>query len=322
MKTSIFNFNYLKTVSAALLIIMLATGSNPVHAEFPGKHHACTNTTKAVFRACGHDVRDDFWIRYGNCVNDYRPFKAVSCLSDAFVNYKDDVALCKDQRIARKQICRQIGDGPYRPKIRSKNFLSAQEIAANPNPYFPLTPGLVKVFESGDETITVTVTEDVKVILGIDTIVVRDTVEEDGQLVEDTFDWYAQDIDGNVWYFGELSLNYEDGELTDLDGSWQSGVEDAQPGIIMKASPVEGEVYRQEYLLAEAEDMAQVHSTYDTTESVPAADCSAGCLITREFLPVEPDVEEFKYYAPGIGFILATKPDSTEREELVEVTLP
>ena len=321
MKTSTLFFNHLITALVALLIIMLGTGSNSVHADFPGKH-ACTNTTKAVFRACGHDIRDDFWIRYGNCVNDNRPFKAFSCLSDSFMAYKEDVALCKDQRIARKQICRQIGDGPYRPKIRPEKFLSAQEIAANPNPYFPLTPGLVKVFESGDETITVTVTEDVKEILGIDTIVVRDTVEEDIELVEDTFDWYAQDVDGNVWYFGELSLNYEDGELTDLDGSWQSGVDDAQPGIIMKASPVEGEVYRQEYLLAEAEDMAQVHSTHDTTESVPAADCSAGCLVTREFLPVEPDVEEFKYYTPGIGFILATKPDSTEREELVDVTLP
>ena len=321
MKTLILISRQLNFTLMVLLIFILGINSNPVNADLSGRH-ACTNTTKAVFRACVHDIRDDFWIRYGNCVNDSKPFRALACVSDAFFTHKEDRALCKDQRIARKEICRQIGDGPYRPDLNPSNFLKAKDIVANPNPYFPLTPGLIKVFEAGDETITVTVTKQVKKILGIETVVVRDTVEEDGDLVEDTFDWYAQDVHGNVWYFGELSMNYEDGELVDLDGSWQAGVDGAQPGFIMKASPIDGEVYRQEYLIGEAEDMAQVHSTFDQSESVPAADCSVVCLITREFLPVEPDAHEFKYYTPGIGFILATKPDSTEREELVEIILP
>lgn len=321
MKTSRIMFKKTSIYLIAMLVFMLGMGSHPVHANFSAKH-ACTNSAKAAYRACGHDIKDDFWIQYGNCVNTRRPFQALSCISEAFDTYKEDRELCRDQRVARKEICQLLGDGPYMPKIKPANFLGAEEIAANPNHYFPLTPGLVKVFESGDETITVTVTDQTKEILGIECIVVRDTVEENGELVEDTYDWYAQDVFGNVWYFGELSMNYEDGELTDLDGSWQSGVDGAQPGLIMKASPAEGEVYRQEYLLGEAEDMAQVYSTFDQGESAPAADCSTGCLVIREFLPIEPDVEEFKYYVSGLGFILASKPDLDEREELVEITLP
>lgn len=180
----------------------------------------------------------------------------------------------------------------------------------------------MRVLKSGDETITVTVTNETIEILGVKCAVIRDIVEENGKIVEDTDDWYAQDSEGNVWYFGEISKNFEDGQLDNLDGSWKAGVDSAQPGIIMKAEPVVGDIYRQEFALGEAEDMAEVVETEHTTESVDVADCSEGCLVTREFLPIEPEVEEFKYFAPGIGLILAIDGNTGDREELVEVVKP
>ena len=190
-----------------------------------------------------------------------------------------------------------------------------------PNRWFPLVPGTTWTYEGGDETITVTVTEDTKEILGVTCAVVRDVVEEDGEVIEDTNDWYAQDKAGNVWYFGEIARNFEDGELHDLDGSWTAGEESAKIGILVPANPTVGEVYRQEFALAEAEDMGEVLSL-DGTESVPAAECSGDCLVTRDYTPIEPDAEENKYYAPGIGLILEVDTETGERVELVEMSAP
>lgn len=283
---------------------------------------ACSASAKAAHQACGFDAKDDYWINYGNCVNTDDKAEKKACIREAREEKQEAKQLCREQRQARADICNSLGQAPYNPVIDPANFLSPAQIAANPNPYFPLIPGMIKVITSGDETITVTVTEDTVDILGVPCVVVRDTVIEDDNLVEDTFDWYAQDSEGNVWYFGELSKNYEEGELVDLDGSWKSGVDGAQPGIIMHAYPQVGTIYRQEYFLGEAEDMAEIVSVTENSESVPAADCSGVCVVSREFLPIEPDVEEYKYYAPGVGFILAIDPESGDREELVELIMP
>jgi hypothetical protein len=144
-------------------------------------------------------------------------------------------------------------------------------------------------------------------------------VDEDGEVIEDTFDWYAQDKDGNVWYFGEIALNFEDGQLVDIEGSWTAGVDGAKAGIIMKARPAVGDVYRQEFFLGDAEDMGEVLSV-KASASVPApgASCDGDCLLTRDWTPLEPDAEEEKSYAPGIGPILEVNPETKERVELVE----
>ncbi len=110
------------------------------------------------------------------------------------------------------------------------------------NAYFPLMPGTTYLYhlssaDSPSQDITVTVTHDTKTILGVTCIVVHDTATSNGQLVEDTFDWYAQDKDGNVWYFGEDTKQYENGQVVSTEGSWEAGVNNAKPGIVMEGQP-------------------------------------------------------------------------------------
>ena len=141
-----------------------------------------------------------------------------------------------------------------------------------------------------------------------------------GELIEDTADWYAQDSAGNVWYFGELSKNYEEGELVDIDGSWKAGVDGAIPGIVMLADPRPGDVYRQEYALGEAEDMATVVNRDEEAVVVPYGDFSEEILKNGEYTPIDPEVFEFKYYSPGVGMVLEVNPETGERVELVVMT--
>jgi len=192
------------------------------------------------------------------------------------------------------------------------------------NPYFPRIPGTRYVFEGeteeGLERIEIETLRETREVLGIEATVVRDSVYLDGDLIEDTFDWFAQDKDGNVWYLGEDVDNYENGELIDHAGSWQAGVNGALPGIIMYADPAAhiGETYRQEYYEGEAEDMAEVLSLSES-ESVPYGSFD-NLLVTREWTPLDPDVVEHKYYAPGVGVILEVMVEGgSERVELVEI---
>ena len=162
-----------------------------------------------------------------------------------------------------------------------------------------------------DETYTVA--------LGIEARVVRDTVTNDGEIVEDTRDWYAQDSDGNVWYLGEDTAEYENGELISTEGSWEAGVDGALPGIAMPGDPRPGTSYRQEYLAEEAEDEAAVLSTQEMVDGPTGT--YTDVLLTRDTNPLEPDVAELKFYARGIGQILVVQTSGgAAREELVETT--
>jgi hypothetical protein len=158
--------------------------------------------------------------------------------------------------------------------------------------------------------------------MGVTATVVRDTVTLDGELVEDTLDWYAQDRLGNVWYFGEEVRNYRDGVLLDQAGSWEAGIDGALPGIIMYADPAAhiGQTYRQEYYPGQAEDMAEVLAV-GVHVSVPAGDFEE-TLTTRDFTPLEPDLQEEKVYARGIGLVSAVNLTSGETERLLEISLP
>jgi hypothetical protein len=117
---------------------------------------------------------------------------------------------------------------------------------------------------------------------------------------------------------GELAQTFENGRLTDLEGSWTAGRDGAKPGMIMKAAPQVGDTYRQEFAPGDAEDAAEVSATASAT--VPAASCGGTCVQRRDFTPIEPDVEEHKFYAPGIGLILELDVENGERGELVEFT--
>jgi hypothetical protein len=174
------------------------------------------------------------------------------------------------------------------------------------NPWLPLIPGSTWVYESvggeGVERIEVVVLDETREVMGIPATVVRDTVTVDGELVEDTYDWYAQDIDGNVWYMGEETAEYEDGEVISTAGAWEAGVDGALPGIVMLADPTVGDAYRQEYYPGEAEDMAEVVRVGVAAE---LADGSfENLIVIEEWTPLEPEVVEEKSYASGVGVVL------------------
>jgi hypothetical protein len=207
---------------------------------------------------------------------------------------------------------------PYAPVIDPANFVEGVN-----HPYFSLVPGTTYIYQGetaeGIERTEIAVLPDTKLILGIVSTVVRDTVWVNDELVEDTLDWYAQDKSGNVWYMGEATKEYENGVVTSTAGSWEGGVDDAQPGIIMEADPKIGDVYRQEYYTGEAEDMAEITS-FSESVSIPFGTFE-NVLVTREWTPLEPGVAENKYYAPGLGLILTTVVEGgSGRDELVKQT--
>jgi hypothetical protein len=157
-----------------------------------------------------------------------------------------------------------------------------------------------------------------KIANGVTARIVRDTVTEDDEVVEDTFDWYAQDGDGNVWYLGESTAEFENGAIARRDGSFEAGIDGALPGIIMPADPVPGLAYRQEYYEGEAEDNGEVLSV-DELAQVPAGRYR-DALLTKDTIAIEPDVLEYKLYAPGVGPVLVLGVSGGGgREELVRV---
>ena len=183
------------------------------------------------------------------------------------------------------------------------------------NPYWPMRPGNTWVFRETDtegarETVVVEVTNKTKLIAnGIRARVIRDTVTERGVPVEITDDWYAQDTRGNIWYLGEYVTNYKDGEVVDHAGSFEAGVDGAQPGVAMPANPKPGLSYRQEYYKGEAEDKAAVITVGEEQVEVPFGYFKKNILMTRDLVPTEPKVQELKFYAPGVGPLLSMHTD-------------
>jgi hypothetical protein len=194
------------------------------------------------------------------------------------------------------------GDGgDYRPNIDPAAFVDRID-----HRYLPLLPGARWVYEdsTGDETerIEVVVTSDRREVMGVPAVVVRDTVWIGGEVVEDTLDWFAQDAEGNVWYLGEETAEYENGVIVSTAGSWEAGVDGALPGILMPARPQVGVAYRQEFSPGEAEDLARVVAIEEDVE-IGFGDFS-DVVVIEEWNPLEPEAVEQKSYAPGVGTIL------------------
>jgi hypothetical protein len=207
---------------------------------------------------------------------------------------------------------------PYAPVIDPANFVAVVD-----NPYMPLKPGATFIYEGltekGNEHVEVSVLSDTKIIMGVACVVVLDTVTVDGQLEEQTWDWYAQDKQGNVWYFGEDSKEYnKDGSVASTKGSWEGGVDGALPGIVMQANPVVGQTYRQEYYKGQAEDWATVLSLTESI-SIPVGSYT-DVLMTNEWAGLDtPPVYEHKYYAKGIGFMMTKYVEGGFELKLIEI---
>jgi hypothetical protein len=192
------------------------------------------------------------------------------------------------------------------------------------NPYWPMSPGSKWVYSETDTKGThlkgvIEVTDKTKMIAnGIEARVVRDTVTENGAPVEITDDWYAQDRAGNIWYLGEATAEYQNGKVTTRAGSFEAGVDGAQPGIAMPADPDPGLSYRQEYYKGEAEDKAAVITIGKERVQVPLGYFDRGVLMTRDLVPTEPKVQELKFYAPNVGPLLSVHTDGDRsRAELI-----
>jgi hypothetical protein len=189
---------------------------------------------------------------------------------------------------------------PYEPVIVPAKF--TEQVT---NPYFPLKPGTTFIYDGKRDDIPrhtqMTVTSETKEIMGVKCIVVRDVLTSNSAVVEKTVDWYAQDVDGNVWYFGEDTAEYVNGAVTSTAGTWLAGVDGALPGIVMEANPHVGDAYRQEYRPGVAEDFAKVQKL-DGAITVPAGSYDR-VVVTEDTDLLDTSKLEHKSYAPSVGFV-------------------
>lgn len=276
----------------------------------------CKKQAYAALKSCEKAALADYWLQRGKCENLASAAQRAQCFSAALDELDEAEELCDDQYAERVEVCMDLGGGFYRPMLDPQDFGGAID-----NPYLPMIPGTTftyeKVTDEGLETTEIVITHETKEILGIECVVVHDVVSLEGELIEDTFDWFAQDDQGNVWYMGETVEDYENGRVVSVDGSWVAGANGAEPGIVMPAAPQPGDLYRQEYLLGEAEDLFELISLTKHV-SVPYGNFS-NCLLTEDFSPLDPEAEERKYYAPGVGRVLEINVEDGSRNQLVDI---
>ena len=284
----------------------------------------CKLTAQLAFHADLGKVRSDYNIAIGKAINYSERAGQREAAGEARMEFKEGTHNARAVRGARKGLCELLKEDRYDPEYEPDDFLTPEETAADPNPYFPLVPGTVYTYESetdeGTETVVVEITANTVEIDGVTCMEVRDTVTLEGEFVEDTLDWYAQHEDGSVWYFGEISFNFEDGEIVDLEGSWKAGDDGAKPGVVMQGTRVVGDAYRQEWLLGEAEDAGQILALHETV-TVPAGTFT-DCVKTLDINPHDPELVEHKLFAPGVGFVFEIKPDEGETVELISIVGP
>jgi hypothetical protein len=215
--------------------------------------------------------------------------------------------------------------GPPFPQTSEPANLKPAEFTTNiNNPYFPVLPGSswkVRVTDQNGAKLiqTIKVTNRTKLIAdGVTARVVNDVVRDHGKVEEKTKDWYAQDIQGNVWYFGEDTVAFHHGKK-DRSGSFEAGVNGADAGVAMPAHPTVGMTYREEYSEGHSMDRSRILSV-DAQAGAPFGHFT-NVVMAQDTTPLEPNVLELKLYAPGIGQVLAqTVSGGSEREELIKYT--
>jgi len=275
----------------------------------------CLQTAGQAFTSCKSSAQSDYQVALGKCVNIADPAARRSCEQQAAADLADARDTCQGGFDVRQASCQKLGPDRYDPPIDPTNFTTTID-----NPYFPLVPGTTFTYldQSGSIKDVFAVTHDTRVIDGVTCVQVHDSVYTDNVLTEDTLDFFAQDLEGNVWYFGENTAEFEDGLLATIEGSFLSGVNNDKPGIIMKTHPAPGDFYRQEFSLGNAEDYAETLNL-NSRVVVPYGRFN-NCLKSQETTPLEPDALEDKYYAPGVGNILTVDLVTGERDELVSIT--
>ena len=318
------------------LAIVAASALMVAALPVQGADQVCSQTADTMYQACKHEVRDDALVAEATCGNMTDDDEQQECLDEAAEAGTEAAQLCRDQLTARRANCNALGENAYDPRFEPSLFLANFRQPSRMNRYFPLKVGNRWEYQGGSEKVKVQVLDRSKLIEGVRCVVVRDTVTHKGKLIEDTFDWFAQARNGGVWYCGEEVKDYETNagdrpvapELVSIDGSFKVGRGGAKPGIIFPPAPFIGQVYREEFSLGNAEDLAEVLTTSYGYGRTPELDrrvpwnlasrlCAGDCVVTNNYSPIEPGVSERKYYAPGIGLFLTIHTDTGERSQLV-----
>jgi hypothetical protein len=333
----------LRILSVVCLLVgfLMTAGPAMAHGKHGGRVAACGQTSQAALTACRNSASSDYWLGLGNCDNISGPGDKRDCLKEVATSLKEDYKTCYDQFAARQQVCRELGQGPYDPDLSSDNFVESEGDLKG-NTYFPLTSGKKYTYQSIlNDVVQQTIEDTVLDTTTIDGILCRKitdrvfdgdtTVADDHKLLEDTIDWYAQDNNGNVWYFGETTIAYtfdDAGNPTaSTEGSWMTGTDEAKPGIIMfdipDAKEQLGKLYRQEFSLGTAEDLGRNIEVVDNLPSLPKGvslptGVTGPYLHTQDSSSLEPGVIEDKYYAPNVGVVLTVDPDGTQ-EVLIKI---
>jgi len=357
MNTSLKKW-FIYMMSAGLLTaspLVLASGN---HDDDDDDDHyygnVCKKTANKMILSCLSEVKEEYFAERAKCINlaEDDLEDRDECIKDVKQTRRENRELCGDQREARKNLCDLLPDmeaSGYGPEA----FLDPHNFVKEPdgsNPYFSLAPGhsyVAQVTGGEDddgnpieETVVVTVTDETITVLededdlesGVVCRLVVDIVLVDGEPIEVTDDYYAQAVNGDVHYCGEVARNYEDGAIVDFDGSFLVGEDRAKSGVLIRNYPVTEDAHRQEWLLGEAEDAIMYLAGAGDETSVgdgeggdnPIFPCAVGasarCVKTEEFIPPEPDSGEYKYFIAGTGFVLGVALDdgepNGEREEL------
>ena len=278
----------------------------------------CRQTSRDAVKACLADARHDGAIADGKCTNAPSALEHRICDLETHAATKEALNECAAQADFRKASCARTGPEAYNPEIVPSNFSTTIN-----NPYFPLKPGTTFIYEGqvagGFEHVEFAVTHTTRVIDGVTCLEIHDSVLLNGKLEEDTLDWFAQDTQGNVWYFGEATHEIVDGVITTVHGTFLAGQNGAKPGIIMKAHPAVGDYYRQEFDLGNAEDFAEVVNLHASIV-VPYGSFS-NVLNTFETTPLETGLHENKFYAPGVGQLATVNADTGLTVPLVAITM-
>lgn len=315
-------------------VLFLTLAARPAEARHKSK--ACSQTSNLMQFACFAERRDDYLVELAKCVNESERQERRECEQDVRDSISEMYEECSGQFDARQAVCDAIGEAPYDPAFEPEDFETDLANLTSPNPWYPLSVGHHWILSDGEETIDIEVLDEIKFVDDINCFVVRDTVSVEGLLVEDTDDWFAHAIDGGIWYCGEEVKDYEffDGdmpslpELVSIDGAFKVERDGARAGVSFPANPQVGDVYRQEFALGDAEDVAEILSTNYSFGSDPELDvlvpqdlaellCNDDCVVVHEYSPLEPGAFGRKYYAPGIGFFLETAPDEDVAVQLI-----
>ena len=347
-------FIYMMTVSLLTASsLVMATWDDDDDDDYDhNRLTVCERTANKMLRSCRNEVIEEYFAVTAMCINLGDAEERESCFDEARLARSEDKELCGEQREARNNVCEILMEDRYDPEA----FLDADNFVEEPNganPYFSLESGHTHVLQGvggeEDEIVVVTVTDEVlelfaededgNPIPGVNCRLVVDIVlvkgeDEDGNVeygaVEVTDDYYAQAINGDVHYCGEVARNFEDGVLVDLDGSFMAGRDLAKSGVLIRFAPVPDTAHRQEFLLGEAEDVIRYVSVNANQEEededgVPIVNegfrCYGECVKTEEFIPPEPESGEYKYFLAETGFVLGVALEdgepTGEREELL-----